>query len=397
MDILVISSYPERSQVHSEKTVGVGNYTKATLLALVKTDPNIKLRVWAEVFEKKESYVENKINVERIWRRGSFISLLKLFIKALNDDTNVIMLPFEKYMFGSLVHTAVTLPFLLFLKLKGKKIVLVMHQVLGGGISTFTKNPLKIAFFSLIRRSFYAYLVLVSQQVIVFEQELKRRLGKSKKVKIIPHAVIQEPQVDKQSAKEKLDLDQDTRYVMYFGYLSPYKGVTELLDIWDYLEGVKLIIGGGGNPNHMGEPEYRSFVEKTMDNAREKGAITTGFIPEKEIIYYFCAADLLLLPYTIFMSSSGPLSQAFSQGMGVMFSSPLRSYFNSADMKKALDEAGISIDEICFDLDKPIRNKILWAMHNLDKLQVFSSTIRRVRSWDVISQHYHEVLRKAGS
>jgi len=395
MEILVISSYPEKSQIHGEKTVGVGYYTKATLLALVKANPDIKLRVWAEMFDKKEAYVENKITVERFWRRGNFFSLFKLFIKASKEKNKVIMLPFEMFMFGHLTHVAFTLPLMLLLKLRGKNIVLVVHQVLGGNISTFEKNPLKAALLSSVRKIFYSYLLFVSHRLIVFEEEFKERVGRSSKVKVIPLAVIREPHIDKRVARGKLGLDQDKKYIFYFGFLSKYKGVAELLDIWEEIDDVELIIGGGGNPNHLGEPDYKEFVDETLKKARDKGAITTGFIPEEQMLDYFCAADLLVLPYTVFMSSSGPLSHAFSQGMGVMFSSPLRGYFNSEDMKNTLDEAGISVDEICFDLDKPIKNKILWSLHNLNKLEKFSGTMCEVRSWDTLSHQYDQVLKDA--
>lgn len=393
----MISSYPEKDQIHGEKTVGVGYYTKATLLALVKADPSIRLRVWAEVFNGTESYVENKIGVERVWRRGNFMSLLKLFFRAAKDKARVIMLPFEMFMFGNFAHVALTLPLMLLLKLRGKKVVLVVHQVLGGDLSVFAGHPLKVVFFKTIRSVFYKYLIFVSHRMVVFEEEFKLRLGAHRKVAVIPLAVIQEPHIDKQVARKKLGWDENVRYALYFGFLSPYKGVTELLDIWDDIEGVQLIIGGGGNPNHMEEPEYKAFVETTMNKAKEKGAIATGFIPEEQMLYYFCGADLLILPYTVFMSSSGPLSHAFSQGMAVMFSSALRGYFNSADMRKALHKADISIDEICFDLDKPIKNKVLWAIHNQDKLERFSGNMGKVRSWDVLSHEYLKVLAEATS
>ena len=395
MEILVISSYPEKSQIHGEKTVGVGYYTKATLLALVRANPDIKLRVWAEMFDKKEAYVENKITVERFWKRGNFFSLFKLFIKASKEKNKVIMLPFEMFMFGHLTHVAFTLPLMFLLKIRGKKIVLVVHQVLGGNISTFEKNPLKAVLLGSVRKIFYSYLLFVSHRLVVFEEEFKERVGGSSKVIVIPLAVIREPHIDKKVAREKLGLDQDKKYILYFGFLSKYKGVVELLDIWEEIDDVELIIGGGGNPNHMGEPEYKAFIDETLDKARKKGAIATGFIPEEQMLHYFCAADLLILPYTVFMSSSGPLSHAFSQSMGVMFSSPLRGYFNSEDMKGALDEAEISIDEICFDLDKPIKNKISWSLLNLDKLERFSSTMCEVRSWDTLSHRYDQVLKEA--
>jgi glycosyltransferase involved in cell wall biosynthesis len=393
MQILVISSYPEKSTIHGEKTVGVGNYTKATLLSLIKHDPELKIRVFAEELAGPQNYVENKIAVERFWRRGSLLSQIYLFILAARQPETIIFLPFETFLFGGLISVAVFIPLLFYLKIKGKKIVLVLHQVLGGDINVFEKNRLKVALLTSVRVLFYQLLMAASQKVIVFEEEFKRRLGKSKKVQVIPHAVIQERVLNQDLAKEKLGLKKEKSYVFYFGFLSPYKGVEELLDIWEDLEDVDLIIGGGGNPNHLSKPAYKNFVDGVLAKAKEKGAVTTGFIPEEQMKEYFSAVDLVILPYTVFMSSSGPLSHAFSYGNGVLLSESLRGYFNSPDMKRALDESDISIEEICFSLDKPIRNKILWAVHNIGKLREFSHRMCRVRSWDVVGEEYLQVLK----
>lgn len=394
MQILVISSYPEKSTIHGEKTVGVGNYTKATLLSLIKHDPELKIRVFAEELGETQNYVENKIAVERFWRRGSILSQIYLFILAARQQEKVIFLPFEMYMFGGLFSVVTMIPMLYYLKIKGKKIVLVLHQVLGNDINVFEKNRFKSTLLTIFRTFFYKMLLGASRKVIVFEEEFKRRLGRSKKVQVIPHAVIQERVLNQDLAKEKLGLQKEKSYVFYFGFLSPYKGVEELLDIWENLEEVDLIIGGGGNPNHLSEPSYKKFVDDVLEKAQEKGAMTTGFIPEEQMKEYFSAVDLVILPYTVFMSSSGPLSHAFSYGNGVLLSESLRGYFNSADMKQALDESDISIEEICFSLDKAIRNKILWAVHNIGKLREFSHRMCRVRSWDVIGEEYVQVLKE---
>ncbi len=392
MELLVISSYPEKDQIHGAKTDGVGNYTKATLLAMVRANPDLKIKVFAENLGAEESYIENKIEVERFWKRGSVPSLLALFVRSARQKTKTIILPFEMFAFGNLLQTAFILPLLLSLKIKGKKIILVLHQVLGDDISTFAKSPIKIAFLSAFRKTFYSYLVFISYKTVVFEQEFKERLGDKTKIEVVPHAVIQELHTDKDAAKEKLGLDKSKKYIFYFGYLSKYKGVSELLNIWEPIDGVELIIGGGGNPNHMNNHEYRSFVESVIRRASEKGAIATGFIPEEQMKYYFAAVDVVVLPYTVFMSSSGPLSHAFSYNKGVMLSSSLRGYFNSDDMREALKRSQISIEEICFDLDKPVKNKVLWSLHNIDKLESFSREMCAIRSWDLIGYRYNKLV-----
>jgi len=78
-----------------------------------------------------------------------------------------------------------------------------------------------------------------------------------------------------------------------------------------------------------------------------------------------------------------------------MFSNPLRGYFNSEDMRKALHNAEVSIDEICFDLDKPIENKILWAIHNQEKLENFSKEMFRLRNWNLIAKKYNQLIKES--
>ncbi|MBN1462698.1 MAG: glycosyltransferase [Paludibacteraceae bacterium] len=397
MQLLVVSSYPEKSVIHGEKTVGVANYTKATLLALEnamldETNSDLQIKVFAEQLDKPEIYTENTITVERFWKRGSAKSIINLFIRTMRDPANTILLPIEMYMFGSFLHLLIAFPFLLLFKIKRKRVILVLHQVLGGNISTFEKNKLKVFVYSAMRSVFYKSLIALTSVAIVFEDEFKHRLGNSKKVSVIPHAVIKEDILDKDTCKQKLGLDANTKYLFYFGYLSPYKGIEELLTIWEPYNGVQLIIGGGGNPNHMNKPEYKAFVDGIMQQAKEKNVLTTGFIPQEQMSLYFSAVDIVILPYTVFMSSSGPLSHAFSYNKGVLLSSNLKGYFNSEDMQNALEQTGLSVDDLCFDLNKPIKNKVEWALQNQDKLEQFSKTMFQLRNWDVLGKEYNRVI-----
>ena len=394
MDLLVISSYPEKSSLHGTKTVGVGNYTKQTLLALQQAVPDANIKVMAEVLDEKEDYVENKIQVSRVWRRGNFLSQIKLFIDAAKSPQKLIILPFEVFMFGKFLSILLLMPLVLLLRLSGKKVVLVLHQVLGSDLSAFQPNPAKRALFKGFKGFFYAYLRAVCNKIIVFEQEFKHRLGNKDKVQVIPLAVINEPAVSKEVAREQLGLEKGKRYVFYFGYISPYKGLEELLSIWDPLENTQLIIGGGGNPNHMKDKKYQAFVQSIIDKAKEKDVLATGFIPENKMALYFSAVDIVVLPYKTFMSSSGPLAHAFSYGNGVLLSDQLTGYFNSSDMQAALAESQLSIDNVTFALDKPIKAKVQWAFHHIDKLQNFSNKMKVVRNWDLVGQEYAQEFRE---
>ena len=343
MEISVFSSYPEKSLIHGNKTVGVGNYTKATLTSLTKIMGDANFKVIAEILEQKDKYIENKIIIERTWKRGNVLSIILSILKSSYSNADVIIFPFEMFMFGGFLHLALILPFMTFFKIKNKKVILVLHQIIGDEFTVFEQNKIKRLFFRFIKPIFYKFLLFISNKVIVFEEEFRHRLGKSDKVEVIPHAVLTENVLNKKEAKAKLGLDENKKYIFYFGFLAAYKGVDKLINIWEELGGVNLIIGGGGNPNHLKDPQYQKYIQSIVDSAKGKGIITTGFIPQDQMSCYFSSVDLVVFPYTVFMSSSGPLSHCFSYGRGVLLSSALRNYFNSVDMKKALDEAGISI------------------------------------------------------
>ena len=256
--IIVVSSYPERSKTHGEKTVGVASYTKNLLMNLKGFD----FEVIAEVHTKKERYEEQEIHINRLWKRNSIATLLKMTNYVAKSQIMTVVIPIEFYMFGGLIQNMIFLYSLLVWKLSGKKIILILHQVLA--------------------KLFFLYwpLIFLSEKTVVFEEKFRKALG-NKKVVFIPHAV--------EKVTLKVPKQEKTFSALYFGYLSPYKGIKELIDLWDKNYG-ELIIAGGGNPNHMKNKRYSNFI---------KGIKATGFVPENIISDYFLNTDLVILPFTV--------------------------------------------------------------------------------------------------
>lgn len=393
MKFTVITSYPGKGEIHGGQTVGIASYTKNTLLAIQKADSEIDLNVRADVLDTERMYMDRDIIVRRNWRRGDVMSLWRLFLEILKDKNNRLIVPIEGNMYGNYLHLAFFMGILGFLRLSGRRIYLIMHEVILD-FTTLEKSKTKQRILSIISVAFYTYITLVSRKVIVFEEKLKERLGNRRNIVVIPHATEKPKKITKKAARRRLRLKDDKFYALDFGYISPYKGADTIVDIWpDKPNGKRLILAGGGNPNHMNKKDYNKFVKNVFKTAKEKKIITPGFIDEKKIPLYFAAADVVILPYRVFMSSSGPLALAFAYGKPVLLSEPLGAYFDSRDFKRALRVSGLKKSDLIFNIDpEKFLAKLRWSKKNLKKMKEFSDNIHTNRSWDAIGHKYVQVL-----
>ena len=102
--------------------------------------------------------------------------------------------------------------------------------------------------------------------------------------------------IPKSEAKEKLGLDQDTSYLLFFGFIRDYKGLDLLLEAIANREfnsmGIKVLVAGEYYGN---EEKYDAMINK-LDIA-EKLEMRTKFIPNTEVYLYFCACDIVVQPY----------------------------------------------------------------------------------------------------
>ena len=102
--------------------------------------------------------------------------------------------------------------------------------------------------------------------------------------------------VSRETALQKLGLDPNFQYILFFGFIRKYKGLDLLLDAFAdprfREKPIKLIIAG----------EYYTD-RKSYDEQIERLKLSPHiiaydqFIEEPEVKYYFCAADLVVQPY----------------------------------------------------------------------------------------------------
>ncbi len=114
--------------------------------------------------------------------------------------------------------------------------------------------------------------------------------------KEIPHPVYEifPPAVSKEKSREILQI-KDKRVILYFGFIRNYKGIRYLIKamplILDSMD-VKLLICG---EFYEGREEIFTLIEEL--NVKDNVKVYDSFIPNEKVGHYFCAADLVVLPY----------------------------------------------------------------------------------------------------
>ncbi|MBO7134285.1 MAG: glycosyltransferase [Bacteroidales bacterium] len=119
---------------------------------------------------------------------------------------------------------------------------------------------------------------------------------KPKKYSNMPINVPYGQRIPREMAIEKLSLDPDYRYILFFGYIRPYKGLDLLIDAFSDTRirkyKVKLIIAG----------EFKDDVQPYIDKIRKAGIdeyleMRTEYINTRDVNKYFSAADLIVQTY----------------------------------------------------------------------------------------------------
>lgn len=119
-----------------------------------------------------------------------------------------------------------------------------------------------------------------------------------KQKKLTPHPIYDHyGEIEKREvALEKLNLDSDFRYILFFGFIRNYKGLDLLLEAFSdpYFNSgkIKLIIAGEFYSN---KEFYIKLIQKL--NIKNRVVLKTDFIPDSVVQNYFNAADLVAQPY----------------------------------------------------------------------------------------------------
>jgi beta-1,4-mannosyltransferase len=270
---------------------------------------------------------------------------------------------------------------LLILKLSGIKIVWTAHNLRAHE----SPNPF-------IDRLCRSLVIKLADQIIahgeVAKQELLATFNIKRKdtINVIPHGNYidyYQNEISRTKARKLLRIDDSKMVFLFLGTIRPYKGVNELIEIFNQLDrsDVELVIAG--KPfSPLAEAEIR---QKIGNHSGIK--FIPGFVPADQIQIYMNAADLVVFPYRNLLTS-GAAILAMSFGKACL--AP-----RIGCLKEILNESG------AFLYDPTAQNALPQAIHraieqrdNLAAMGKHNRQIVEQWSWDRIASMTSEVYQK---
>ncbi len=125
--------------------------------------------------------------------------------------------------------------------------------------------------------------------------------------------------ISKKEAQEFLQINSSKKTLLFFGFIRHYKGLDILLNALkiikeknnSFYHSLQLIIAG---EYYEDSKKYTSFI--TENKLKDVVVQKTNFIPDSEVKYYLCAADVVIQPYrNATQSGVTPLAYHFEKPM----------------------------------------------------------------------------------
>lgn len=237
------------------------------------------------------------------WIIGSLLSIFHARIRGISI--------FHFHIF----YSNILVIFNLFLvKILFGKIVVTIHDV-----NSLSKEE-KYSFY-------YVLMYKLTDLILTHNQFSKEKIIKGcgpmrKKIYIVPHGnytpFIQLHR-DKSKSKSYLGLPDDQKIILFFGMIKEVKGLDVLLrafrEVIDGNSQTILLIAGKVWDNDFSI--YQDLIDK--NNLASNIILHDHFISHNDVGHYYCASDLVVLPYKR-IYQSGVLMMALSYGRPVLVS-----------------------------------------------------------------------------
>jgi glycosyltransferase involved in cell wall biosynthesis len=207
---------------------------------------------------------------------------------------------------------------ILFYMSLGKKIVLTVHNVNAGKRDSTD---------TLLNRLTLRVQYRLADHLFVHTEAMKSELMSSfgvqaRRISVIPFGInnaVPNTALSPREARQRLSIRESERVILFFGHITPYKGLEYLVEAFNLLvrddNNYRLIITG--RPKNC-ESYWKPIQESIQKHVQSgKVLLRADHIPDDEIELYFKAADALALPYK-HVYQSGVLFLAYSFGLPVL-------------------------------------------------------------------------------
>lgn len=359
---------------------GMDYYSSSLAKGLVNKNSKVN------IFSNFSGIFSEKINYKKFYEgHNNKNKLLKLFnlifatIKSsyISKKENTDLIIIHLFATDVLLFLLVLIP-----KIFGLKVAVISHDV-----SSFANNDNK-TLQNLIYNKLSDYIVVHNN--FSYNELLKNiDVSNNNKVKIIKHGGYLDhinKKMTKEEYREKLNLDIDGKYILFFGQIKQVKGLDVLIEAMAAVNpDIKLIIAG--KPWKDDFEKYDQMISKYKLQNRIIKMI--HFIEDEDREKLFFASDINVLPYrTIYQS--GVLLMAMSHGLPVIAS--------NLEANKEIIHNNINgslfVSEDANDLSNNINN-LFNDKELLDKISINSlNTIEKDFSWDDIANEYISLINK---
>lgn len=231
-------------------------------------------------------------------------------------------------------------------------------------------------------------LLEASRGVIVHSHYVERdvrKAGFEGPVSVIPHGAWI-PEADRFGARSRLGVEPGTPLLGIFGFLKPYKRITESLRAFRRLLRVepraKLIL--------VGEPHPELPLAQTLASLGIEDSVRVlGFTPIEDFVSYLAACDIVLnLRYPTVGESSGTLLRALGLGKAVIVSEigSFTEYPDEICLKVPVDstEEDTLYEYLNLLVSRP---EVREALGRAAK-----EWVQRECAWDLVAQRYVDFL-----
>jgi D-inositol-3-phosphate glycosyltransferase len=273
---------------------------------------------------------------------------------------------------------------MLFYRLLGKKIVLTAHNVNAGKRDSVDSRLNRLTLGIQYRLSHHIFV-----HTEKMKQELIEQFGiQERKISVIPFGInnsVPNTSLSPSDAKQRLGVRENEKAILFFGRITPYKGLEYLIAAVRQLlaqdQDYRLIIAG--RPDRC--DTYWSSVQEAMREELQSGRVLlrAEFIPDEETEVYFKAADVVVLPYKN-IYQSGVLFLGHSFGLPVLAA-------DVGSLKDDIVEGKLGFvfrPEDQVDLAKTIERYFasdLYAQLDIRRPEIRDSATER-HSWDVVGR-----------
>jgi len=280
--------------------------------------------------------VEEGIAVDRCWERGSLRYPEQILAAVRRHRPAAVHVYYEIFLFGG-AGAALRFPGLLHRLREGgwRTLVTISNLVPWARLTVdymrLTHTPPLPWLAKPVLRLHYHRLLAAAERITTFESNAADTLHGDyglprERVEVIPLGVSRRDRASRQwPARARLGLLANQIVLLFFGYLTRYKGVDLLLEGFARharsCRDTVLLVGGGKPTRLEGSHSYEGFWRDLQERGArvEAGrAQMLGYVPGERVDDLFAATDLLCLPYRAHRSSSGPLIQGLSWGLPML-------------------------------------------------------------------------------